>query len=81
MILNHIKKGQVFGQVIGWAYVIEYQKRGLPHAHLLIWLHPNDVPRTPEEIDKHISSEVPDPCINAELHEKVKEHMLHRVSM
>ncbi|XP_074371063.1 uncharacterized protein LOC141712141 [Apium graveolens] len=32
-------------------YVIEFHKRGLPHAHMLIWLHPNDRPNTIEQID------------------------------
>ena len=30
----------IFGRVIGKIHVIEYQKRGLPHAHILMILHP-----------------------------------------
>ena len=30
----------IFGKVIGHIHVIEYQKRGLPHAHILLILHP-----------------------------------------
>ena len=30
----------IFGHVIGNIFVIEYQKRGLPHAHILLILHP-----------------------------------------
>ena len=29
-------KGKVFGDVVAHVYVVEFQKRGLPHAHLLI---------------------------------------------
>jgi hypothetical protein len=28
----------IFGKVISWTYVIEFQKRGLPHIHALITL-------------------------------------------
>ena len=36
MKLNDIQKKQVFGKVIGLIHVIEFQKRGLPHAHILL---------------------------------------------
>ena len=29
---------QVFGEVIGYMYTVEFQKRGLPHAHILLTL-------------------------------------------
>ena len=31
-------KGKIFGETRAWCYVIEFQKRGLPHAHILVWL-------------------------------------------
>ena len=34
------EKPGIFGRVIGKIHVIEYQKRGLPHAHILLILHP-----------------------------------------
>ena len=36
------KKGRpgIFGKAIGHIHVIEYQKRGLPHAHILSILNP-----------------------------------------
>ena len=43
---------------------VEWQKRGLPHAHILIWLV--DKVR-PEEIEKIISAEIPDPILDQEL--------------
>ena len=27
-----------FGKIQAWLYSIEFQKRGLPHAHILFWL-------------------------------------------
>ena len=32
-------------------YTIEFQKRGLPHEHILLWLHSNNKLQTPESID------------------------------
>ncbi|XP_074327791.1 uncharacterized protein LOC141665703 [Apium graveolens] len=59
-LLDLIKKKNYFGKCIGVMYVIEFQKRGLPHCHMLIWLHPRDRPQNTEQIDKLISAEIPD---------------------
>uniref|UniRef100_A0A0L8HR92 Helitron helicase-like domain-containing protein n=1 Tax=Octopus bimaculoides TaxID=37653 RepID=A0A0L8HR92_OCTBM len=41
-LLNDITKKHLFGQVTAYCFTIEFQKKGLPHAHLLIILHPDD---------------------------------------
>ena len=38
MLRNDIIKKGLFGKVATYTYVIEFQKRGLPHAHFLIIL-------------------------------------------
>ena len=43
-------------------YTIEWQKRGLPHAHILVWLKKNNI--SPNEIDAFISAEFPDEQIS-----------------
>ncbi|KAM0912338.1 hypothetical protein ACQ4PT_012850 [Festuca glaucescens] len=35
--LNDIRKGRAFGKVVAVLHTVEFQKRGLPHAHILIW--------------------------------------------
>ena len=50
---------------------------GLPHVHILLIMHPDDVPKTPEEVDKIISAEIPNPDDCPELHKLVKEKMMH----
>jgi len=55
-------------------YSVEWQKRGLSHAHILIWL---EVKIRPEEIDQLISAEIPDPLIDRELFDIVTSHMIH----
>ncbi|GFT86759.1 helitron_like_N domain-containing protein [Trichonephila clavipes] len=60
----------------GFIYYIHIvaKKRGLPHAHILVWL--KDRIR-PEEIDQIISAEIPDPLIDQELFDIVTKHMVH----
>ena len=56
-LMNVITKSHVFGPARCWMYSIEWQKRGLPHAHILIWL--KDKIKS-DEIDSAISAELPD---------------------
>ena len=42
-------------------YTIEFQKRGLPRAYILIFLHPSNKYPKPKDSDKIISAEVRDP--------------------
>ena len=69
-----LTKNSVFGQVRCDMYTIEWQKRGLPHAHILLWLKEKI---RPAQIDSIISAEFPDPNIDKELYDIVKSHMVH----
>ena len=40
-------------------WVIEWQKRGLPHAHILLILADADRPKTPDQVDQMVMSELP----------------------
>jgi hypothetical protein len=53
---------------------VEWQKRGLPHIHILLWLE-NKI--TPDQIDDVISVEIPNPEEDPVLHDIVKRHMIH----
>src|SRR5699024_6836500 len=77
-LLNIIDKGGLFGTCGGYTGVIEFQKRGLPHLHLLVWLHPDDKLNTQDKVDRVVSAEIPDPDEDPILHELVKKYMLHR---
>ena len=65
----------LFGRVISYVYVIEFQKRGLPHAHMLFVLDPRDKLNNADKIDKFIKAEIPEN--NPELKDLVLKHMLH----
>ena len=76
--LKHdILKNNILGKIIAHVYTVEFQKRGLPHVHLLIFLLNRDKRRTPEDVDLIVSAEVPNPDIQPDLYDKVKRHMIH----
>lgn len=58
-------------------HVIEFQKCGLPHCHMLIWLHPRDRPQNVERIDQWISAEIPDAKSDHVGYNVVFSHMIH----
>ncbi|XP_072073481.1 uncharacterized protein [Arachis hypogaea] len=60
-----------------FVYTIEFQKRGLPHAHILVFIHRDDKYLTPEDIDKIICAEIPDKDVNLTYYEAVEKHMMH----
>ena len=60
-LLDELLHKHVLGVVIAYTWVIEFQKRGLPHAHLLLIVRQCDRPRTPEDIDQRICAELPNP--------------------
>ncbi|XP_044005535.1 uncharacterized protein LOC122850453 [Aphidius gifuensis] len=64
-------------EVQAYVFVIEYQKRGLPHVHLLLTLQRNSKITTPAIVDKFISAEIPNPNKNPRLYEIVKKNMIH----
>ncbi|GAB1865879.1 ATP-dependent DNA helicase [Camponotus japonicus] len=73
-LMDFIVKHHVFGETRCWMYSIEWQKRGLPHAHILIWLIEKI---TPDQIDQIISAEIPDVDIDPDLFEVVTKNMIH----
>jgi hypothetical protein len=58
-------------------YTIEFQKRGLPHAHILLFLDPKDKCPTSEHIDNIIKVEIPDLHRDPIAYETVKLYMMH----
>ena len=67
----------VLGKTVAMIYVIEFQKRGLPHCHMLIILEEQSKLRTPEDIDSAICAEIPDRISNPELYDIIKTAMVH----
>jgi len=75
-LLKDIKDG-VLGNVIAKIWVIEFQKRGLPHAHILLILDEVSKLRTAEDYDSMVSAEIPDPICHPKAYETVTSCMVH----
>ena len=76
-LLHDLLQRHVLGHMTAYVYTIEFQKRGLPHAHMILFLEVANKPRTLEDIDRLVSAEIPDPQLQPEFHATVKRHMIH----
>jgi hypothetical protein len=63
--------------VIAHMHVIEFQKRGLPHAHILLILDHEFKPQMPEIVDSIIQAEIPNRETHPLLYETMVRCMLH----
>ncbi len=62
---------------MGHCYHIEYQKRGLPHSHLLMFLHEDDHFLNPATIDEIIYAVFQGREADLELHSIITAAMVH----
>jgi hypothetical protein len=76
-IIQEIVKKEVFGPVASRVYTIEFQKRGLPHAHILIALQEPFKPVTAADVDKMVSAQLPSPVTERRLFDIITKQMLH----
>ncbi|GBO15668.1 hypothetical protein AVEN_62321-1 [Araneus ventricosus] len=59
----------VLGKSIAHVYTMAFQKRGLPHAHILIVLRADDKFSTSEHTHRFVCAEIPSSIENPRLHE------------
>ncbi|KAH7701638.1 Protein Y46B2A.2, partial [Aphelenchoides avenae] len=76
-LMREVKELDCLGRLTAWIFVIEFQKRGLPHLHAILTLRDEDKIRTPREIDRCISAQIPDETVNPRLFELVQKHHIH----
>jgi hypothetical protein len=76
-LMNLLTKGKHFGEVAAYVHVTEFQKRGLPHEHILLIMKAKSKLSTPDDYDQVISVEIPDKDKYPVLHDLVVKHMLH----
>lgn len=76
-LLHDLHNREILGDVIGRVHTIEFQKRGLPHAHILSIVAHEFRPRTPTDIDDIVCAEIPDQVTDPLLYETVTTCMLH----
>ena len=80
LIQDIVKKNGILGTCVANIYTIEFQKRGLPHIHLLIIVDENSRLHEPEEVDRIIRAEFPNPDMETLLFNKVLNYMTHACS-
>ncbi|XP_019153834.1 PREDICTED: uncharacterized protein LOC109150379 [Ipomoea nil] len=68
---------RVFKLKLDLIYTIEFQKRGLPHAHILLFLQATHDFANSAFMDTIISAEIPDKRSDIEYYKVVEEFMLH----
>ncbi|KAI3678193.1 hypothetical protein L6452_37477 [Arctium lappa] len=66
-----------FKDIAARLYTIEFQKRGLPHCHTLLWVTKPYKITSPGQVDNFISPEIPDPKDYPALYKIVTELMMH----
>ena len=76
-LLHNLRKNSILGKVKSVIHVVEFQKRGLPHAHILIIVKADDKPRVAEHIDRLVCAELPDEDLEPELFRTVTRTLLH----
>ncbi|XP_076052787.1 uncharacterized protein LOC143032201 [Oratosquilla oratoria] len=73
-LMGDLVHKKAFGAVKAHLYSVEWQKRGLPHAHILLWMA---VRVTADTVAQIIRAEIPDKEKEPRLYETVTRCMIH----
>ncbi|MBW0564551.1 hypothetical protein O181_104266 [Austropuccinia psidii MF-1] len=76
-LIRDLTKNKRFGMVKSYMYTVEFQKRGMPHAHIIVILHDQYVPWTLDAVDSLVTAEIPDRFSEPGLFKIVTSTMLH----
>jgi hypothetical protein len=67
----------ILGKVKAYVYVVEFQKRGLPHAHFLLIMEWKYKLTCPNQYDMIINAELPNKKKYPGLYKMVMKYMMH----
>ncbi|OMP07463.1 DNA helicase PIF1, ATP-dependent [Corchorus olitorius] len=76
-LLEDLTENEYFGPAKAVTYTVEFQKRGLPHVHILLWLANSESFRSPANVDRYISAEFPGSDADHIGYEAVSNYMIH----
>ncbi|XP_019193106.1 PREDICTED: uncharacterized protein LOC109187373 [Ipomoea nil] len=76
-LIKEIRSGTVFGKIVAVIYTVEFQKRGLPHAHILLFVDRGVALTFGSNVDSIISAEIPNKESDPEYYTVVGEFMMH----
>ena len=66
----------VLGREVAHVHTVEFQKRGLPHLHLLIILSEQDALKNSDDFDAVTCAEIPNKATNPHLSERLPESVM-----
>ncbi|KAG5736109.1 hypothetical protein E4T56_gene6318 [Termitomyces sp. T112] len=75
-VVKEIKEG-LFGSCVAYVHTIEFQKRGLPHMHILIFFHCHHRIKDAPDVDSIVSAQIPDLVTQPQLYQVVTTNMVH----
>ncbi|KNZ78075.1 hypothetical protein J132_02265 [Termitomyces sp. J132] len=67
-VVKEIKEG-LFGSCVAYVHTIKFQKRGLPHMHILIFFHHHLRIKDAPDVDSIVSTQIPDPVAQPQLYQ------------
>ncbi|XP_076932235.1 uncharacterized protein LOC143597695 [Bidens hawaiensis] len=73
-MIKELKEKSSFGKLFTR---LNFRKRGLPHAHICMFMHAESKILNPQLIDNFISAEIPNKNSEPELYKLVSNHMIH----
>jgi hypothetical protein len=76
-LCDDLLKKNILGLTVAHIYVIEWQKRGLPHAHILVVLNESDKVLTIQDVNAIVSAEIPDAALYPLAYETVSKCLMH----
>jgi hypothetical protein len=76
-LLKDLLQNGILGTTVADIHVVEWQKRGLLHGHILIILRSQDQPRDNSEYDRIVCAELLEKSTHFELYNIVTSRMLH----
>ncbi|GKB16804.1 DNA helicase PIF1/RRM3 [Tanacetum coccineum] len=76
-LLDNLTNNHVFGATRAVVYVIEFQKQGLPHTHILLWLEEYYRCKVATDIDDIILAELLSPTTDLIGYKAVSDYTLH----
>jgi hypothetical protein len=74
-LMSDIKQREIFGPIAAIVWRVEWQKRGLPHLHLLVILR-NHIRAS--DIDLFVCAEIPNPESDPLLYELISKNNIHK---
>ena len=78
-----LSPAQPLGKVVDYFYRVEFQHRGSPHIHCLLWVEgapvfdEDDDQTVCDFVSKYITAQLPDPHTQPDLYKKVTEVQMH----